>query len=802
MDGERNGEATGSYEMRNDMAIRSAAADPTVEPRSNPQETTVPTSPKSKRASLKTSSIALKQPAQATDVSRANGESSRLQASLQAANASLPDFILERNQLFDDLKHKRDADVLMKEKPTINVVIDLGPDRNGRPRPAMPVAAKAWESTPGSFLRHVDKDVSADVVIAKVDGKELWDLDRPLEYECRVSYIPFSSAEGRNVFWHSSAHVLGEAAECQYNCLLSHGPPVEQGFFYDMALPEGQGVKETDWPPLESKASRFFKEKQPFERLHVSIPDLKKMFGYSKYKMYYIENLLPPEGSTVYKCGTLVDLCLGPHIQNTGKIKAFQIMKNSSCYFRGDKNDDSLQRIYGVAFPDKKLMTDHKKFLEQAKERDHRKIGMDQELFFFNELSPGSVFMLPHGTIIFNALQKLLRSEYRKRGYQEVQSPNMYDADLWKRSGHWQHYADDMFTLDVEKRKWALKPMNCPGHCIMFGHRERSYRELPLRMADFGVLHRNEASGALNGLTRVRKFQQDDTHIFCTQDQITQEIEGLFDFLKCVYGLFGFPFKLKLSTRPEKYLGDIETWNTAEAKLKSALDAFSAGGNGQWELNEGDGAFYGPKIDIEISDALKRDFQCATIQLDFQLPQNFELEYMTAEAAGKSKDIAEPASNGDATTAGKPKLPGSGRARPVMVHRAIIGSFERFMAILTEHFAGKWPFWLSPRQILVIPVTPAVNDYVEEVQTILRANKLLADTDISGNTMKKKILTGQLQQYNFIFVVGAEEKQSRSVNIRNRDDRETQAKGELVALDEVIGKLKALKKERRLINSI
>lgn len=261
------------------------------------------------------------------------------------------------------------------------------------------------------------------------------------------------------------------------------------------------------------------------------------MFGYSKYKMYYIEKKLPPEGSTVYRCGTLVDLCTGPHIQNTGKIKAFQIMKvgisrgivlpllsdlqNSSCYFLGDKNDDTLQRIYGVAFPDKKLLTEHKKFLEEAAKRDHRKIGTtDQKLFFFDEISPGCAFLLPHGTIIFNALQKLIRSEYRKRGYQEVQTPNMYDIELWKKSGHWQHYQNDIFSVEVEKRQWALKPMNCPGHCIMFGHRERSYRELPLRIADFGVLHRNEASGALNGLTRLRKFQQDDAHHLCTQDQV------------------------------------------------------------------------------------------------------------------------------------------------------------------------------------------------------------------------------------------------------------------------------------------
>ncbi|SLM37126.1 threonyl-trna synthetase [Lasallia pustulata] len=716
--------------------------------------------------------------------------------------AALPDFIIRRNELFEELMQRQKAELLAKEHPLINVVMDLGLDKDGKPRPLMPVAAKAWESTPGSFLRHVDKDVSTDVVIAKVDGKELWDLDRPLEFDCKLSYLPFTSSEGRNVFWHSSAHVLGEAAECQYGCLLSHGPPVDQGFFYDMALAEGRVVTQSDWSPLESKASKFFKEKQPFERLHVSIPDLKKMFGYSKYKMYYIENLLPPEGSTVYRCGTLVDLCLGPHIQNTGKIKAFKIMKNSSCYFRGDKDDDSLQRIYGVAFPDKKQLSEHQKFLEEAAKRDHRKVGVDQELFFFDELSPGSVFLLPHGTIIFNALQKLIRSEYQKRGYQEVQSPNMYDVELWKRSGHWQHYQDDMFGLEVEKRKWALKPMNCPGHCVMFGHRERSYRELPLRMADFGVLHRNEASGALNGLTRVRKFQQDDTHIFCTQEQITQEIEGLFDFLKTIYGLFGFPFKLKLSTRPEKYLGDIETWNIAEAKLEDALNSFKNAGGGEWEKNEGDGAFYGPKIDVTISDALKRDIQCATIQLDFQLPQNFELEYMTSEASSKPKATGEGEAKLDAPASSGPKMPGPGRARPVMVHRAIIGSFERFMAILTEHFAGKWPFWLSPRQVLVIPVMPAVNDYVEEVQKLFRAHKMHADIDISGNTMQKKIRTGQLQQYNFIFVVGAQEKESRSVNIRNRDDQNTQSKGDLIPLDEALSKLKALKKERRILNAI
>ena len=415
-------------------------------------------------------------------------------------------------------------------------------------------------------------------------------------------------------------------------------------------------------------------------------------------------------------------------------------MQNSSAYFLGDQSNDSLQRIRGVAFPDKKQMQEHLKFLEEAEKRNHLRIGKEQELFFFDEVSPGSAFLLPNGTKIFNALQSLLRSEYRKRGYHEVQTPNMYDVSIWKTSGHWQHYKDDMFKLDVEKKEWALKPMNCPGHFVLFGHRERSYRELPMRIADFGVLHRNEASGALSGLTRVRKFQQDDTHIFCAPDQLSSEIEGLFDFLQSIYGLFGFTFKLKLSTRPEKYLGEIETWNHAEAQLKAAMTKFKGD---DWIIDEGDGAFYGPKIDITIADALGRQHQCATIQLDYQAPMNFKLEYMSKENTQASEEQkASESKSGELSV---------GRARPIVIHRAIIGSFERFLGILIEHFAGKWPFWISPRQVLIVPVMPAMNGYVAELQDVLRGDKLNVDIDISGNTMQKKIRSGQLAQYNFIF---------------------------------------------------
>jgi threonyl-tRNA synthetase len=421
-----------------------------------------------------------------------------------------------------------------------------------------------------------------------------------------------------------------------------------------------------------------------------------EMFKSNPYKQHIIKDKIP-DGTftTVYRNGPLIDLCRGPHVPHTGRIKQFKVMKNSASYFLGDANNDSLQRIYGVSFPDKDQMQAHLTYLEEAAKRDHRKIGKEQELFFFSDYSPGSCFFLPHGMTIYNTLMAFLRQEYWKRGYQEVGSPNMFNSELWKISGHWQHYHEDMFTFDVEKDKWALKPMNCPGHCLIFRHRERSYRELPIRMADFGILHRNEASGALSGLTRVRRFQQDDTHIFCTQDQITEEIAGLFDFLREVYGKFGFTFKLKLSTRPEGFLGDIETWDKAEAKLTEALNQFTAEGGAKWELNPGDGAFYGPKIDITISDALKRDFQCATIQLDFQLPNQFRLEYMTSEvSSAKAKEEAtkpkeetqkpqEPKDKVKDLPAEEAKTippPQPGYARPVMIHRAIYGSFERFIA--------------------------------------------------------------------------------------------------------------------------
>ncbi len=534
--------------------------------------------------------------------------------------------------------------------------------------------------------------------------------------------------------------------------------------------------------------------------------------------MHFVETFVPDGGSsTVYRNGAFVDLCLGPHILNTKQISAFKIMKNGSAYFLGDQANDSLQRVYGVAFPKAEQMKEWELFLKEARARDHQEIGKQQKLFWFSQLSPGSPFLLPHGARIFNAIQAMLREQYWERGYDEVHSPLMYDVELWKTSGHWKHYQDNTFRVpfkisnpvatssssenattnfdatapaeNKDKGLFALKPMNCPGHCLIFASEERSYRTLPWRVADFSVLHRNEASGALSGLTRVRKFQQDDGHIFCTFDQVNRELQGMFDFMTYVYALFGLPFKLKLSTRPDSYMGKLEDWDRAEEQLKQALQAFR-GDN--WVLNPGDGAFYGPKIDVTVNDAMGREFQCATIQLDFQLPQNFNLQYRASEA-GPSAKSPEAQSEGALAP---------GMARPIMIHRAVIGSFDRFLAVICEHFAGKWPLWLSPRQIMVIPVMKKAEDYTIEVRSVFQKAKMYVDTDLSGNTLPKKIRNAQVAQNNFILVVGAKERDSRAVDVRNREDPATQQKGAMMQLDEALRKIKELRDERRLVNAI
>lgn len=721
----------------------------------------------------------------------------------------LPEYFAHRSALFDKLKAEQDAERASKPRTEITITMPDGSTRQGT----------AWETSPLDVAKEISKSLSERIVIAKVDDG-LWDLPRPLEQSCKLEFFDFESPEGKRVFWHSSAHVLGEAAERHYGCHLCIGPPTEDGFFYEMGmgLSEGSSIVPEDFAPLETIVNSAIKEKQTFDRLVVSKADLLEMFKYNKYKQHIISSKIPDGTSTtVYRCGPMIDLCVGPHIPNTGRIKAMSVLKASASYFLGNQANDSLQRLYGISFPDKKQMTEYKQFLLEAAKRDHRRIGKDQELFLFNEMSPGSCFWLPHGTRIYNTLTEYMRSEYRKRGFEEVISPNMYNSKLWQTSGHWANYKDDMFVLPVEdKEVFALKPMNCPGHCLMFGARDRSYRELPLRFAEFGVIHRNEASGALSGLTRVRRFVQDDAHIFCMVNQIEDEVTSAFEFLNSVYGKFGFTFKLELSTRPEKYLGEIETWNLAESKLEAALNKFVPG---KWELNPGDGAFYGPKIDITISDAMKRQFQCATIQLDFQLPQRFGLQFRKPNSSAQPVSAVEttPAAApspapATAATAASPAAapPASAQAplsadfeRPVMIHRAILGSLERFIAILTEHFAGKWPFWVSPRQIIIVPVTQSCYAYAQQVKDLLWSKGFYVDVDISGETLPKKIRNAEIAQYNFTFVVGVAERDAESVNVRNRDDAGQKTRNdETIGLARVVEMLSKLRDEKSLDNKL
>ncbi len=560
-----------------------------------------------------------------------------------------------------------------------------------------------------------------------------------------MTLLSFEDDAGKQLFWHSSAHVLGQALENEFGAHLCHGPPLEDGgFFYDSWTGD-RVISQADFPAIDKEIARIVKENQPYERLEVTKEEGLELFKYNRFKVSMLSHKVPDGARmTVYRCGTLIDPCRGPHLVNTGRVKAMMVTRSSGSYWQGKQDQDQLQRVYGISFPSKEQLKEWQEFQKAAAERDHRKIGTDQELFFFHKLSPGSCFWLPHGTRIYNRLLERIRAEYWKRGYQEVITPNMYNHALWETSGHLANYKENMFSFQVEDQPFALKPMNCPGHCVMFGQRPRTFRELPWRVADFGVLHRNEASGALTGLTRVRRFQQDDAHIFCRVDQIGSEVDGVLSFIQHIYGIFGFRFNLALSTRPEKALGSAELWAKAEGLMAEALNRFGL----PWKENPGDGAFYGPKIDIQVFDALNRKHQCATIQLDFQLPIRFDLAYV-------SENPDEPREN----------------RRPVMIHRAILGSVERFTAILCEHTGGKWPLWVSPRQVIILPISEEHQGaYCETLRQAVHAAGFYTEIDMTPRKIEKKVREAQIAQWNFILVIGAKEQESGTVNVRTRNN--------------------------------
>lgn len=628
----------------------------------------------------------------------------------------------EQLQIFDSLRKKQEntSRVEASEKP---VTIHLASGQT--------IEGKAGFTTPLSIAQRVH---AKGVMVSKVNG-ELWELGRPIQTDCELQFLGFNTLEGRQAAWRTGACVLGGVLEAGFGAEVCREGISELGLYCDHIV-KNSVLFLSD---VEERCKEAAAQKLPLIRLDLNIEEVEELFQSNKLRLQLVKEQMDGPVVPVYRCGDNIGVCSGPLIPHTGFLKIFRMLQLSPVTLSNQTEASGLMRLLGVAFPGVREMEEWEREQEEARRRDHRRIGKDQELFFFNDVSPGSCFFLPKGAHIYNSLTEFIKGEYRKRGFTEVVTPTLYSTALWERSGHWEHYSENMFTVASEgSQTYALKPMNCPAHCLMYEHRVRSWRELPLRWADFGALHRNELSGALGGLTRVRRFCQDDAHIFCTPEQLEEEIVACLDFVRGVYQVFGFSFLCLLSTRPTPCLGEPDQWDSAEQQLERSLQQFGE----RWEVNPGDGAFYGPKIDIQIKDAIGRQHQCATIQLDFQLPIRFDLQYVGKD--GQSH-------------------------RPVMIHRAVLGSLERMIAILAENFGGKWPLWLSPAQIMVIPVGGSSESHAKQVAHQLFEGGFLVDlNDDYGATLNKKIRSAQLAQYNYIFVVGDRESESGTVNVRSR----------------------------------
>lgn len=731
-----------------------------------------------------------------------------------------PEFHPHRNALFDELFTAQEAKYKQAEHPEITITLPDGKQIKG----------KAFETTPYEVALGISKGLAEAVVGAKivysnrlknpvvenfvdaedeVDHKhehdnDIYDLTHKIEGDCQLSLLKFDSKEGKTLFWHSSAHLLGQALENTYGAFLTHGPPLENGFFYDCYMGQN-ALKPDNFEEIEKNIDTIITANQPFQRLVITKEQALEMFKHNPFKLAFITAKIPDGSATsVYRCGNLIDLCTGPHVPSTGKIKAVKLTNSSSSYWLGNNMNDTLQRVYGISFPTKKELTEYIKMQEELEKRSHKTIGENQKLFTFTKYAPGCPNFMPHGTRIYNRLTALIKKEYIPRGFNEVKSSIMNSDQLWMTSGHYFKYKDDMYMLKQEDHLVGLKPMNCPVHCSVFDLHLHSYRDLPIRMADFGALHRNELTGALSGLTRVRQFHQDDAHIFCTDDQMLDEIKSCLEFLQYIYDILGFNYSLELSTRPAMRVGSEEVWDKAEDVLRRALVETGK----EFKVGEGEGAFYGPKIDIKVSDCFHRVHQLGTIQLDFNLPERFNLQYRAPEDAGEDKqhqltdaELEEKilkikrddhkievqkqyklrVSHGENVTLEQieaefpiPSYTVSGKLkpgfkRPIMIHRAIFGSLERCIAILCEHFGGKWPFWLSPRQAIVIPISEKFESYAEKVYTRLKVEGFYVDIDKTNAGINKKVRNAQLEQYNYILVVGEKEEGAGTVTVRERD---------------------------------
>lgn len=606
---------------------------------------------------------------------------------------------------------------------------------------------------------------SAQVAIAMKVNAIKYDLAKQLNNNDHISFLSFAQKEGKDIFWHTSAHVLAQAVLRLYpKAKPTIGPPIENGFYYDFADLE---ITDEDLIKIEKEAKKIILENlKPIRVEFKNKQEAKKSFEKNPYKLALIDEF---ENGVIsaYKQGEFCDLCKGPHLPTLNKIKAFKVLKMSGAYWRGDSKNEMLTRIYAISFPDKNMLKDYLRSLEEAKKRDHKKIGKELSLFAMLEEAPGMPFFYPKGLYIWDRLLEYLRSLLSDRNYIEIKTPIMLKKELWQRSGHWYYYREHMYVSNLEDKEFAIKPMNCPGCMLYYKTQMHSYRHLPLKISEIGLVHRHEASGAINGLFRVRSFHQDDAHIFMMPSQIKDQILELLSLLEEIYMTFGLSYKLELSTRPEKEktIGTDKEWEIATKGLKNALDEWGR----SYVINEGDGAFYGPKIDIHVKDALNRYWQCGTIQLDMSLPEKFDLVYIDKDGTEK---------------------------KPIMIHRAIFGSVERFLGILTEHFAGNFPLWLSPLAVRIIAVADRHKDYANEICKKIKEKNIACDVDTTHESVSKKIRTAQLLKINYMLTVGDKEVKNSTISLRTRDNI---VHGE-ITLSKFLEKVSIEKNEKSLLS--
>ncbi len=583
----------------------------------------------------------------------------------------------------------------------------------------------------------ISSGLARNAVCAEINGV-MCDMSAKIEKDVDFKVFTLKNEEGLAVLRHSTAHLMAQAiSRIWKNAKFAIGPSIKNGFYYDIDF-EGATVSPEDLDKIEAEMNRIVKEDLPIERQEM--PRTEAIEYFKKHGDFYkveILSELDAETVSLYRQGDYVDLCRGPHISSTGKLKVFKLTSIAGAYWRGDTKNKMLTRIYGTAFEKKSELDEYITRLEEAKRRDHRKLGKELDLFDILEEGPGFPFFFPKGMVLRNELENFWRQEHIKAGYEEVKTPMILNQDLWHRSGHWDHYKDNMYVVKIDDEDYAIKPMNCPGGMLAFKRKPHSYRDLPERMAELGLVHRHELSGALHGLMRVRCFTQDDAHIFMTPEQIESEIEGVVRLIDSFYSVFGFKYKLELSTRPEDSMGTDEQWETATNALVRALKTLKK----DYEVNEGDGAFYGPKIDFHLEDSIGRTWQCGTIQLDFQMPERFDLTYVGQDGE---------------------------KHRPVMIHRVVFGSIERFIAILTEHYAGAFPLWLAPEQVKIIPISENQIEYARSVCDKLILEGIRASVDDRNEKMGYRIREAQLQKIPYMLVLGEKEREAGAVAVRNR----------------------------------